>query len=148
MDHNPATNRLEAVNLRLLKLGVREQDIVEQFIHSGGKGGQNVNKVSTAVRITLRQPLNSAEGHTYAGEDVKCMRERSQYLNRIAAREILADRLEKKRSDALQFAKAEEQKARRLKAGRPKSIKRRILKDKRIKSIVKKNRTWRQGRDE
>ena len=129
-------NRLDAVNLRLLKLGVREQDLNEQFIHSGGRGGQNVNKVSTAVRLN------------HAGEEVKSMEERSQLLNRVRAREILADRLEKKREAARLLARAEAEKLRKQKAGRPRSIKRQILKDKRKNSQMKKNRTWRPGSED
>jgi protein subunit release factor B len=136
MNSDSSTNRLQAVNLRLQKLGVRLQDIDEQFIHSGGKGGQNVNKVSTAVRLM------------YRGEEVKCMQERSQYLNRIKAREILAARLEKNREDARLFAQANAQRMRREKEGRPKAVKRRILKDKRANSRLKKNRSWRQGNDD
>jgi len=122
--------------LRLSRLGVHETDLSEQFIHSGGKGGQNVNKVSTAVRLR------------YAGEDVKCMEERSQLLNRVRAREILADRLDQKRDNARLYARAEAEKLRKQKAGRPRSIKRRILRDKRRNSQMKKNRSWRGGGDD
>lgn len=138
MNSGHSLSRLEAVNLRLLKLGVRESDLSEQFIHSGGHGGQNVNKVSTAVR--LKYPAG--------GEDVKCMEERSQFLNRARAREILADRIEKKRETARLTERSEAEKARKQKAGRPKSIKRRILKDKRKNSQMKKDRKWRQGKDD
>jgi peptide chain release factor len=143
MNPDLPANRLDAVNQKLLKLGVREQDLVEQFIHSGGKGGQNVNKVATAVRLTLHQSLRSG-----AGLEVKCMTERSQYLNRIAAREMLALKLEKNLETARLFAQSEAARMRRQKAGRPKSIKRMILKDKRAKSLVKKNRSYRPGRDD
>lgn len=136
MDPVNSLTRLEAVNLRLLRLGVRESDLNEQFVHSGGKGGQNVNKVSTAVRLRYRE------------EDVKCMEERSQLLNRVRAREILAGRMEKKREDARLAGRAAFEKARKLKAGRPRSVKRRILQDKRIKSRVKQNRKYLPGRDE
>ena len=114
--------RFEAVKERLAGLGVREADLTEQFIHSGGKGGQNVNKVSTAVRIR------------YGDEEVKCMEERSQLLNRVRAREILADRIQNKREAARFIEKAAALKARKLKAGRPRAIKRQILKDKRQNS--------------
>lgn len=128
--------RLEAANRRLLLLGVRESELFEQFIHSGGKGGQNVNKVSTAVRLV------------YGSEEVKCMQERSQALNRVRAREILAGRLEQRRENARLAARAEAEKLRKQKAGRPRSIKRRILRDKRKNSQMKKNRTWRGDRDD
>jgi peptide chain release factor len=136
MNSNRSLSRLEAASLRLLRLGVREADLSEQFIHSGGKGGQNVNKVSTAVRLS------------YAGEDVKSMEERSQLLNRARARDILADRLEAKRENAGLFARAEAIKLRRQKAGRPRSIRRQILKDKRKNSRKKKDRSWKPGRED
>jgi protein subunit release factor B len=138
MDQKNSLNPLEAANERLAKLGVRESDLTEQFIHSGGHGGQNVNKVATAVRLTY------ARGNI----DIKCMEERSQSLNRARARGILADKIEKKREDARLFARAEAERLRKKKAGRPRSIKRKILKDKRMNSRMKKNRKYDPGRDE
>jgi|ERR1035437_411024 protein subunit release factor B len=135
MDSGHSLTRLEAVNLRLARLGVRETDLSEQFIHSGGKGGQNVNKVSSAVRLR------------YGTEDVKCMEERSQLLNRVRAREILADRLEKKRENVQLSERSEALKIRKQKAGRPRSIKRQILMDKRKNSQMKKNRSYRPDSD-
>lgn len=137
MSEDYTLSRLEAVNLRLARLGVREADLTEQFIRSGGKGGQNVNKVATAVRLTYRP----------TGLDVKCMEERTQLLNRVRAREIMADRIEQKRESSKLAQQAQAAKARREKAGRPRSIKRQILKDKRIKSAKKKNRTWKGNND-
>ncbi|MEJ2183645.1 MAG: peptide chain release factor-like protein [Nitrospirota bacterium] len=74
----------EALLARLEALGIREEDVQEHFIRSGGHGGQHVNKTSTCVYLR----------HVPTGLEVKCQMERSQGLNRYRARVILADRLE------------------------------------------------------
>lgn len=60
-----------------------ENDIVYDTCRSGGKGGQNVNKVESAVRAT----------HIPTGLSVKCSDERSQTLNKSLARQRLLLRL-------------------------------------------------------
>src|ERR671914_2761809 len=69
---------------RMDSLGVREQDIDEQFVRSSGAGGQKVNKASTCVVLH----------HRPTGIRVKCQQERSQALNRFLARRILLDKIE------------------------------------------------------
>lgn len=68
---------------RMAALGVREEDLREQFIRSSGKGGQHVNKTSTCVQLQ----------HLPTGLEVKCGRERSQSLNRFLARRELLEKI-------------------------------------------------------
>src|SRR5213593_2687327 len=82
---------------RMEALGIREQDVEEQFVRSSGAGGQKVNKASTCVLLH----------HRPTGIRVKCQKERSQALNRFLARRILLDKVEAKLTGA---HAAEEQK--------------------------------------
>src|SRR5947199_6218223 len=73
-----------ALAARMRALGVREDELEEHFVRSVGKGGQNVNKVSTCV-VRLHRPSVLM---------VKCQRERSQALILFLARRDLLDMLE------------------------------------------------------
>jgi protein subunit release factor B len=122
----------QALAERMESLGIREADIVEKFIRSGGHGGQNVNKVATCVYLK----------HLPTGFEVKCQQERSQALNRFLARRILVEKIE---SAILGKQSAEEQriaKIRRQKRKRSKRAKEKMLADKRHVSDKKKDRSF------
>jgi protein subunit release factor B len=105
---------------RMRALGVREQDIEEQFVRSSGAGGQKVNKASTCV--VLR--------HRPSGVRVRCQKERSQALNRFLARRILLDKIEAKLKGATTAAEQKAAKIRRQKRRRSRRSKLRMLADK------------------
>ncbi len=69
---------------RMRSLNIREEDIIERFVRSSGRGGQKVNKSSTCVYLK----------HVPTGIEIKCMVDRSQSINRFLARRKLIERIE------------------------------------------------------
>ena len=123
-------DRARALEDRLAKLGVRLEDLDESFVHSGGKGGQNVNKVATCVVLV----------HRPTGVAVKCQRERTQGANRLVARRMLADKLEERLLGAASKRQQEAEKIRRQKRRRSRRAKQKILADKRATAEKKARR--------
>jgi len=115
---------------RMRRLGIRDVDLVETFARSGGPGGQNVNKVATAV--TLR--------HLPTGISVTVQDSRSQAMNRKLVRERLLDAIEQDRQAAREREISRREKERRRKSPRPPALKRKILESKRKRGELKKHR--------
>jgi protein subunit release factor B len=97
---------------KMKTLGILEKDIEEKFIRSSGRGGQKVNKTSTCVSLK----------HLPTGIEVKCMKERSQSLNRFHARRELIKRIDRLSgctiSEDINLRKVKRQKLKRVKRAR------------------------------
>ena len=126
-----STDKGRAAMARLRALGIREEDLDESFIHSGGKGGQNVNKVATCVLLV----------HRPTGTAVKCQRERTQGRNRVIARQLLAEKIETARLGRASARAQEAAKIRHQKRRRSRRAKEKILAAKHARSDTKATRT-------
>ena len=120
----------DSIQQRMARVGIREPDLEESFTRSSGPGGQNVNKVSTAV--TLR--------HRPSGISVTVQDSRSQSVNRKLARERLLDAIESAWNQRRAAEIAEREQTRRRKSPRPPALKEKILQSKRKRAEVKKQR--------
>ena len=120
---NEGSNPLEQsdpLTQRMAALGVKEADLEETFVRSGGHGGQNVNKVSTCVMLR----------HRPSGVQVKCQATRHQGQNRVLARELLLEKLAARKQARLDAERDAVEKLRRQKRGRSRGAKQRMLADK------------------
>lgn len=120
-----------SVEERMKELGLREAEFEEIFARSGGPGGQNVNKVSTAVTLS----------HLPSGLRVTVQDSRSQASNRKLARERLLDAIARRRQEERALELSRREKMRRQRSPRPRALKKRILEGKRRRSKLKKLRT-------
>jgi protein subunit release factor B len=114
---------------RMERLAIREADVEESFVRSGGRGGQNVNKVSSCVMLH----------HRPTDLRVKCRLSRSQAENRFHARRILCEKREAQVLGRESEAAREHARIRAQKRKRSKRSKEKMVQQKRRDAM---NREW------
>lgn len=112
-----SSTKTTALYQKMDALHIYEKDIQESFIHASGKGGQNVNKVATCVRLK----------HLPSGIEIKCQKSRQQLLNRYLARCLLTKKIEtltlgKKSEETKRIEKIRRQKRKRSKRAKEKML--------------------------
>ncbi|MES2344596.1 MAG: peptide chain release factor-like protein [Chlamydiota bacterium] len=117
----------ESLLRRMELLGIRDEDLIEKFILGSGRGGQKINKTSSCVYLK----------HIPSGIEVKCQEERSREHNRIAARTMLCERLEKEKETIRFDLQQIREKKRRQKRPRTRKMKEKMLVQKKQVSVKK-----------
>ncbi|MBW6485068.1 MAG: peptide chain release factor-like protein [Syntrophobacterales bacterium] len=120
-------DKFEELRERMESLAVTEEEFRETFVRSSGPGGQKVNKTSSCVYLV----------HLPTGLSVKCQQERSQTLNRLFARRLLLDRIERLRTGLVAARKMKTEKIRRQKRRRSRRAQEKMLTEKHIISKKK-----------
>ena len=115
---------------RMRRLGLRLEEFEEVFSRSGGPGGQNVNKVSTAVTLV----------HLPTRISLTVQDTRSQYRNRQLAVHRLITLIDQKRKQETTDRRSELERKRRQNSRRPRSLRREIRKSKENRAEIKRTR--------
>lgn len=123
--------KLKELEQKMKKLGIFEKDIAEQFIRSGGHGGQKLNKTSSCVYLK----------HIPTGIEVKCQQERTQSQNRFIAKRILTEKIETMVMGRMSAEQQKIEKIRRQKRKRSKRAKEKMLQSKKFNSQKKELRS-------
>ncbi|MDD3179728.1 MAG: peptide chain release factor-like protein [Opitutaceae bacterium] len=116
-----------ALRQRLVSLGVRPEEVEERFVRGAGAGGQKINKTSSTVALR----------HRPSGVEVRIQDERSQTQNRLLAWTVLADKLERRRTEAADAVQAARELARRQRRQKSRGQKARMIAGKRHRARIK-----------
>ena len=112
------------------ELRLDPKEVSERFVRGSGHGGQKINKTSSCVELH----------HTPSGVSVRVQEFREQHKNRIYAWKLLIDKIEEQMKGAESKRAREMFKVKKQKARRSRKSKEKILKDKKIRGDLKKNR--------
>lgn len=115
---------------KALELGLRAEDVSENFIRGTGHGGQKVNKTESTAQLV----------HHPSGIVVRSQRFREQHLNRLDAWKLLILKLEERVKGKESKLQQEIYKIRKQKARRSRKAKERVLREKRNRSELKQMR--------
>lgn len=112
------------------ELGVRNEDIEEQFVRGSGAGGQKVNKTSSTVHLR----------HAPTGIEVRMQKHREQSLNRLSAYKLLILKIEEQKRGKASAIAQKIFKLRKQKKRRSKRAKEKMLEHKRQRGEIKEGR--------
>lgn len=120
----------ESLKARFAALRISADQVEERFVRGSGAGGQKINKTSSTVCLR----------HRPSGIEVRCQRERSQTTNRLVAWAELADKLEWRRQEAADQARAGRELVRRQKRQKSRGQKLRMIATKKHRAKIKSKR--------
>jgi len=131
LDFGVSEKKRRTLEEEMRKFNIREEDLVEKFVHSRGPGGQNVNKVATCVYLK----------HPPSGFEVKIQNSRSQSVNRFLARRELVRKIKNHILGEKSEEEKRREKIRRAKRRRSRRAKKKMLEQKKLQARKKELRT-------
>lgn len=117
----------DALAERMIRLGIRDDDLIEKFILGSGSGGQKINKTHSCVYLK----------HIPSGLEIKCQKDRSRVMNRFLARRELCEKLEYALFREKSKKQQEISKVRRQKKRRSRRTQEKLVETKRTTSTKK-----------